>query len=170
MARSPELKPAAITATDAFSHASDRCLAVVVPKSQSAKDVASVSAQAAAALSQCPSPAGYFVIEKLIASVPRRASGNCGEHAPFGMSRGRLRSMPTIRRDGPYRFYFYSSDLGEPRHVHVDAGESTAKFWLVPVSLHYNIGFSARELRAIERDVLDHRQAFVEAWDANLGT
>jgi hypothetical protein len=78
--------------------------------------------------------------------------------------------MPTIRREGPYRIYFYSGDLGEPRHVHVDAGESSAKFWLDPVSLHYNLGFSAHELRSIERIVLKHRQKFAEAWDAYFGT
>ncbi len=38
------------------------CLTAVVPKSQSARDLASVNAQAAAALAQCPSPAGYFVV------------------------------------------------------------------------------------------------------------
>lgn len=54
--------------------------------------------------------------------------------------------------------------------MHIDAGESTAKFWLAPVSLHYNLGFSPRELRAVERIVLDHRQEFVEAWDAYFGT
>ncbi len=86
-------------------------------------------------------------------------------------ARGRLsRRMPTLRREGPYRFYFYSGDVGEPRHVHVDAGDSSAKFWLNPVSLHYNMGFSARELRAIERIVLEQRQAFVEAWDAYFRT
>lgn len=42
--------------------AGDQCLTVVVPKSQSASDLASVQAQAAAALAQCPSPAGYFVV------------------------------------------------------------------------------------------------------------
>jgi len=78
--------------------------------------------------------------------------------------------MPTIWREGPYRIYFYSGDLGEPHHVHVDGGGSTAKFWLKPVSLHYNIGFSARELRAVEIIVVDHRQEFVEAWDAYFGT
>lgn len=77
--------------------------------------------------------------------------------------------MPTILRQGPYRFYFFSGDLGEPRHVHVDAGDSTAKFWLTPVSLHYNIGFPARDLRAIERIVVDHSREFVEAWDAYFG-
>ncbi|HJQ36583.1 MAG TPA: cadherin-like domain-containing protein [Thermoanaerobaculia bacterium] len=52
----------AITSTDAFSNTSHQCLTVVVPKSQSAKDIGSVNAQAAAALAQCPAPAGYFVI------------------------------------------------------------------------------------------------------------
>jgi hypothetical protein len=33
-----------------------------VPKSQSAKDIADVNAQAAAALAQCPAPAGFFVV------------------------------------------------------------------------------------------------------------
>jgi len=44
------------------SEAGPECLTVVVPKSQSAAHIASVNAQAATALSQCASPAGYFVI------------------------------------------------------------------------------------------------------------
>lgn len=27
--------------------------------------------------------------------------------------------MPTALRVGPYRFYFYSYDCGEPRHMHL---------------------------------------------------
>ncbi|HEV7237884.1 MAG TPA: hypothetical protein VGQ36_01485 [Thermoanaerobaculia bacterium] len=52
----------ASSSTDAFGNTTDSCLTVVVPKSQSASHIASVNAQAAVALSQCPSPAGYFVI------------------------------------------------------------------------------------------------------------
>jgi hypothetical protein len=78
--------------------------------------------------------------------------------------------MPTLLRDGPYRFYFYSGDVAEPHHIHVDGSDASAKFWLKPVSLHYNLGFSARELRAIERVVIEHRQQFVKAWDAYFGT
>jgi hypothetical protein len=78
--------------------------------------------------------------------------------------------MPTIHREGRYRFYFFSGDLGEPRHVHVDSGDSSAKFWLSPVSVHYNLGFSARELRVIERIVLQRQKEFMEAWDAYFGT
>jgi len=80
------------------------------------------------------------------------------------------RHMPTLLREGPYRFYFYSGDLGEPVHVHVDAGANTAKFWLKPVSLHYNIGFSARELRVIERIIHEHREELIGAWNAYFGT
>ena len=51
-----------VTAADAFGNTTDSCLTVVVPKSQSEHDTASVNEQAAAALAQCPSPAGYFVV------------------------------------------------------------------------------------------------------------
>jgi hypothetical protein len=50
-----------ISATDAFSNTSHKCLTVVVPKSQSAADGASVNAQAAAAQAQCTG-AGMFVM------------------------------------------------------------------------------------------------------------
>ena len=58
--------------------------------------------------------------------------------------------MPTILRKGPYRVYFFSHDAIEPPHVHVDRDEKSAKFWLVPVSLARNLGFSSVELRRIE--------------------
>ena len=58
--------------------------------------------------------------------------------------------MPTVLRSGPYRFYWYSHEPGEPPHVHVDRGEKSTKFWLNPresgEALARNFGFSAREL------------------------
>lgn len=54
----------AVTSAGTSGNVTQTCLTAVVPKSQSASDIASVNAQAAAALAQCPSaPAGYFVIE-----------------------------------------------------------------------------------------------------------
>jgi hypothetical protein len=50
-----------ISATDAFANTSHSCLTVVVPKSQSASDVSSVNAQAAAAQAQCTG-AGMFIM------------------------------------------------------------------------------------------------------------
>ncbi|MGH7393728.1 MAG: DUF4160 domain-containing protein, partial [Candidatus Rokuibacteriota bacterium] len=38
--------------------------------------------------------------------------------------------MPTVLRSGPYRFFFYSGDGGEPPHIHVEREDNTAKFWL----------------------------------------
>jgi hypothetical protein len=54
--------------------------------------------------------------------------------------------MPTVMRVGPYRFFFYSNEGNEPAHIHVTAGGNEAKFWLSPVSLASNRGFSARDL------------------------
>jgi hypothetical protein len=34
--------------------------------------------------------------------------------------------MPTVLRSGPYRFFFYSGDAGEPSHVHIERDGSVA--------------------------------------------
>jgi len=52
--------------------------------------------------------------------------------------------MPTVLRS-PYRFYFVSHDLHEPPHVHVDRDDDSAKFWLAPVALASNLGFTTVE-------------------------
>ncbi|MCK4342015.1 MAG: DUF4160 domain-containing protein [Phycisphaerae bacterium] len=78
--------------------------------------------------------------------------------------------MPTIARIGPYRVYFYSHDMQEPPHVHVDRDDETAKFWLTPVALAYNIGFRARELRDIQRIVSERSAEYLEAWNDYFGT
>jgi Domain of unknown function (DUF4160) len=72
---------------------------------------------------------------------------------------------PTVLRSGPYRFFFYSGDGGEPAHVHVERDSSEAKFWLDPVRLGRSGGFSARELRTVQDLVEANRQALVESWN-----
>ena len=75
--------------------------------------------------------------------------------------------MPTILRSGPYRFYFYSYDCGEPRHAHVDRDNRSAKFWLDPnVSLFEDRGYSRKELREIERIIRTNLEDLRHAWDA----
>lgn len=60
--------------------------------------------------------------------------------------------MPTALRIGSYRYYFYSYDCREPRHMHVDRGPFSAKLWLDPdIRIADNVGYSRRELREIER-------------------
>jgi hypothetical protein len=73
--------------------------------------------------------------------------------------------VPTVLRDGPYRVYFVSHDLPEPPHVHVDRDDMSAKFWLDPVALTRNLGYSPRELRKLESLVTEHRLEFMEAWN-----
>jgi hypothetical protein len=74
--------------------------------------------------------------------------------------------MPTALRIGPYRFYFYSYDCREPRHMHVDREPLSAKLWLDPdVRIADNVGYSRRELREIERIARDHVEELRNAWD-----
>lgn len=74
--------------------------------------------------------------------------------------------MPTTLRTGPYRVYFYSYDCVEPRHMHVDRENMSAKFWLDPdVSLVANYGFKRKELRDIERILRENLERLRNEWD-----
>jgi len=72
--------------------------------------------------------------------------------------------MPTILRIGPYRFHFYSREPNEPPHVHVERDDLEAKFWLDPVSLAKNYGFSAQDLNELARMVKTNKDIFLKAW------
>ena len=73
--------------------------------------------------------------------------------------------MPTVLQEGPYRFFFYSADRHEPRHVHVERDANRAKFWLDPVRLARSGGFGPAELRDIERRVAERAALLMEKWD-----
>ena len=77
--------------------------------------------------------------------------------------------MPTVFRSGPYRAYFYSHEPNEPPHVHVDRDDLSAKFWLEPVALARNHGFSPKELGTIERLVTENQELCLEAWHDHFG-
>ncbi|MBY0275423.1 DUF4160 domain-containing protein [Candidatus Binatia bacterium] len=73
--------------------------------------------------------------------------------------------MPTIWRNGPYRFFFYASDRPEPMHVHVEGGGGSAKFWLRPVHLRSSRGLARHELSRLEGIVVARHEQFVRAWN-----
>ncbi len=78
--------------------------------------------------------------------------------------------MPTVPgMTGPYRFFFYSFDCNEPRHVHVRRDKAVCKFWLDPVDLASNSGFKPKELSRIRTIILDNLDLFREAWDEHCG-
>jgi hypothetical protein len=72
--------------------------------------------------------------------------------------------LPTIARVGRFRFFFYSNEGREKAHIHVEHAGKIAKFWLNPVALASSGGFSAFELRTIERIVREDEAMLVEAW------
>lgn len=77
--------------------------------------------------------------------------------------------MPTILRSGPYRVYFYSHEPNEPPHVHVDRDDQSAKFWLAPVGLALNLGFSPQELRRVQQMLSENEDRLREAWNERFG-
>jgi Domain of unknown function (DUF4160) len=78
--------------------------------------------------------------------------------------------MPTVPDiPGPYRFFFYSFDCYEPPHVHVRRERMVCKFWLTPIALSANHGFSARELNRIRAITLDNLEHILEAWHEHCG-
>jgi hypothetical protein len=65
--------------------------------------------------------------------------------------------------------YFYSHEPNEPPHVHVDRDDQSAKFWLRPVALAQNLGFSPAELRRIQRMLEENVSMLMEKWNARFG-
>jgi len=76
---------------------------------------------------------------------------------------------PTIFRDGPFRFYFFSRE--ELRcHVHVQCPDGEAKFWLEPqIALAQNYGLNERQLRTVAALIEDHADEIRTAWDQHFG-
>ena len=73
--------------------------------------------------------------------------------------------MPTVLQEGPYRFFFYSADYGEPPHIHIEREACQAKFWLDPVRQCKSGGFGASEVRKIERLVEKNVEVLLRSWD-----
>ena len=78
--------------------------------------------------------------------------------------------MPTIKNiSGPYRFFFYSFDCNEQMHVHVQRERMICKFWLEPVVLVRNQGYTPKELNTIRETIRKNRHKIMEAWYEHCG-
>jgi hypothetical protein len=84
-------------------------------------------------------------------------------------SRKQASGMPTILRDGRWRFFFYSNEGSEPPHVHVESSDGGAKFWLTPVALVVSSRLRSRELRELEWFIRLNRKVLLEAWNDFFG-
>lgn len=76
--------------------------------------------------------------------------------------------MPTVLREGAFRFFFYSNEGTEPAHIHVQRDENIAKFWLNPVRLEDAGDFKPKEIRDIERLVLKHERTILQKWNEHF--
>jgi hypothetical protein len=77
---------------------------------------------------------------------------------------------PTVFRHGRFRFFFFSRE--EPRiHIHVDAPDGEAKFWLEPrVELAKGYRLRRRELEMLRRLILDRESEIRDAWHRHFGS
>ena len=76
---------------------------------------------------------------------------------------------PTVFREGPYRFFFFSRE--EPRmHIHAQSGEGEAKVWIEPeISLATSHGLAQHDVKEIIDLVKDHEQEIRDAWREHFG-
>ena len=71
---------------------------------------------------------------------------------------------PTVFREAGYRFFFFSREEAR-MHVHVQAQNGEAKFWLEPdIELALSIGLSQREIKEALRLVQEHQNDIRNAW------
>ena len=78
--------------------------------------------------------------------------------------------MPTIKPiSNDLRFFFFSFDCNEPMHVHVNRENMVCKFWIEPVVLAKNHGFSAKELNKIRKIIQSNIDIIREAWYEHCG-
>ena len=76
---------------------------------------------------------------------------------------------PTVFRSGPYRFYFFSREESRP-HVHVQAPDGEAKFWISPqIELANNYRLSSKDLRRIRELIEEHDDEIHDAWHRHFG-
>ena len=78
--------------------------------------------------------------------------------------------MPTVFRSGPYRFFFYAGDRGEPPHVHIERDEKIVKYWLDPIRLQSSGGFNRLELKRIRSIIEENQSMLMEAWNVYFGS
>jgi len=64
-----------------------------------------------------------------------------------------------------YRFFFFSNEMNEPAHIHVDSDDNYAKFWLEPVQLARSVGYSASELSKIRKIISENADGMRRQWN-----
>jgi Domain of unknown function (DUF4160) len=77
---------------------------------------------------------------------------------------------PTVFREGPFRFFFFSRE--EDRlHIHVQSSDGEAKVWIEPeIELARNHGLSDQDLKVVLELIVDREQEIRDAWIGHFGS
>lgn len=74
--------------------------------------------------------------------------------------------VPTVFYRNGFRFYFWSEEGKEPAHIHVNKGNGTAKYWLVPeIECEFSYGFKLSEERYIRATIKKEYKTLISAWN-----
>ncbi len=73
--------------------------------------------------------------------------------------------MPTVLLIKGYRLFFFSNEGNEPVHIHIEKAERYAKFWLEPLCVVINYGFTGKELREISEIIEKNEIIIREKWN-----
>ena len=77
---------------------------------------------------------------------------------------------PTVFRDGPFRFYFFSREESR-MHIHVQAPDGEAKFWLEPkIELAMSVGLTRQQVDTALALVRKHEHEIRAAWKTHFGS
>jgi len=76
---------------------------------------------------------------------------------------------PTVHREGPFRYFFFSNEGTELPHVHVESPDGNAKVWIGTGELANHTGIRPADLARITATVREHRAQFMEAWHGHFG-
>ena len=77
---------------------------------------------------------------------------------------------PTVFREGPFRFFFFSREENG-LHIHVQSADGEAKFWVEPkIELARNHGLSPQDLSRVEQLIKRREQEIRDAWSSHFGS
>ncbi len=79
--------------------------------------------------------------------------------------------MPVVLRFEGFKFFFYSNEGNprEPVHIHVRNHEGEAKFWIYPVKLASNYGFSDVVINKLSSVINQHQDLIWSQWHEYFG-
>lgn len=76
--------------------------------------------------------------------------------------------MPTVLVIKGYRFFFFSNERDEPVHIHIEKADKYAKFWIEPLFVAANYGFSGKELREIGEIIEKNEVLIMDKWNEHF--